>query len=74
MVCIIELYLVIYILCLYVFFIFLGSNIIGLGVLNFKIVIVGMLFWIFYNFIIVLIINIYLYVNMVFICIFDNRF
>lgn len=74
MVCIIELYIVIYILCLYIFFIFLGSNIIGLGVLNFKIVIVGMLLWIFYNFIIVLIINIYLYVNMVFICIFDNRF
>lgn len=74
MVCIIELYIVIYILFLYIFFIFLGSNIIGLGVLNFKIVIVGMLFWIFYNFIIALIINIYLYVNMVFICIFDNRF
>lgn len=66
-------YSYLYFMFIYIF-IFLGSNIIGLGVLNFKIVIVGMLFWIFYNFIIVLIINIYLYVNMVFICIFDNRF
>lgn len=71
--CITELHIVTYISFLYIFFILPGSNIIGSGVPNLKIAIVGMLFWIFYNFTIALIINIYLYVNMVSICIFDNR-
>lgn len=61
--CITELHIVTYISFLYIFFILPGSNIIGSGVPNLKIAIVGMLFWIFYNFIIALIINIYLYVT-----------
>lgn len=42
--CITELHIVTYISCLYIFFILPGSNIIGSGVPNLKIAIVGMLF------------------------------